>query len=102
MEKELEEIKVINEEILVSKSRSSTLYSKVTEEHAKLEDFQTMKSVGQGSYGKVYLVRNTKQGGDDKLYAMKIIRKDLLIDQKKIQQAYIEKEILNTVRTSLP
>jgi hypothetical protein len=29
---------------------------------------------------------------------MKIIRKDLLIDQKKIQQAYIEKEILNTVR----
>lgn len=28
---------------------------------------------------------------------MKIIRKDLLIDQKKIQQAYIEKEILNTV-----
>lgn len=38
-QEEIEEIKGINEEILVSKSRSSTLYSKVTEEHAKLEDF---------------------------------------------------------------
>lgn len=79
LEKELEEIKGINDEILVSGSRSSTLYSKLTEEHASLDDFQTLKSIGQGSYGKVYLVRNMKQGGD-KLYAMKIIRKDLLID----------------------
>ena len=31
---------------MVSKSSSCTLYSKVTEEHAKLEDFQTIKSVG--------------------------------------------------------
>lgn len=38
-EEEIEEIKGINDEILVSKSRSSTLYSKITEEHAKLEDF---------------------------------------------------------------
>ena len=97
LEKEIEEIKGINEEILVTGSRSSTLYSKLTEEHASLDDFQTLKSIGQGSYGKVYLVRNVKQESD-KLYAMKIIRKDLLIDQKKIQQAYVEKEILNTVR----
>ena len=60
------------------------MYSKVTEEHASLDDFQTIKSVGQGSFGKVYLVRNVRKL-DDKLYAMKIIRKDLLIDQKKIQ-----------------
>jgi|LauGreDrversion4_2_1035121.scaffolds.fasta_scaffold217646_1 hypothetical protein len=52
-EEETEEIKSINEEILVNKSRSSTLYSKVSEEQAKLEDFQTIKIIGQGSYGKV-------------------------------------------------
>lgn len=42
----MEEIKSINDEIMVSKSRSSTLYSKVTEEHASLDDFQSIKSVG--------------------------------------------------------
>ncbi|TNV72827.1 hypothetical protein FGO68_gene15253 [Halteria grandinella] len=89
---------------MVSKSRSSTLYSKLSDlggaaqaqGTTRLEDFQTLKSVGQGSYGKVYLVRNRKETDADKFYAMKIIRKDLLIDQKKIQQAYVEKEILNT------
>ena len=50
---EVEEIKSINEDILISKSRSSTLYSKMSEEHARLEDFETIKIVGQGSYGKV-------------------------------------------------
>lgn len=68
------------------------------QEPAKLEDFKTIRIVGQGSYGKVYLVGNSQHS--DQRYAMKIIRKDLLIDQKKIQQAYIEKEILNTVSKS--
>ena len=72
------------------------MWSKMSDlEPAKLEDFKTIRIVGQGSYGKVYLVSHSKQS--DQRYAMKIIRKDLLIDQKKIQQAYIEKEILYTV-----
>jgi serine/threonine protein kinase len=41
----------------------------------KLEDFKTIRIVGQGSYGKVYLVCHA-----DQKYAMKIIRKDILID----------------------
>jgi hypothetical protein len=46
-EEEIEEIQSINEEILYSKSRSSTLWSKLSEqEPAKLEDFKTIRIVG--------------------------------------------------------
>ena len=77
-EHEFEEIKFINDAIYEAKSRSSTLYSHKSEvEKTKLEDFQTIRIVGKGSYGKVYLVKNQNTGN---LYAMKIIRKDLLID----------------------
>ena len=61
-EQNIEEIKSINEEILYSKSRSSTLYSKMSEEPAKLEDFKTIRIVGQGSYGKVSLLTFTLLG----------------------------------------
>ena len=45
---------------------------------AKLEDFQIKKMIGQGSFGKVYLVaHNTTQD----LYAMKVIRKDTILEQ---------------------
>jgi hypothetical protein len=60
-EQEIEEIQSINEEILYSKSRSSTLWSKLSDlEPAKLEDFKTIRIIGQGSYGKVYLVSHSK------------------------------------------
>ena len=39
-------------------------------------DFQTLKVVGRGSFGKVYLVRKKS---DNKPYAMKILKKDQLI-----------------------
>ena len=39
-------------------------------------DFQTLKVVGRGSFGKVYLVRKKSDG---KAYAMKILKKDQLI-----------------------
>lgn len=43
----------------------------------KLQDFIIMKLIGKGAFGKVYLTqhRTTK-----KLYAMKCIRKDVVID----------------------
>ena len=47
---------------MYSKSRSSTLYSKMSEEPAKLEDFKTIRIVGQGSYGKVSLLKFTLLG----------------------------------------
>ena len=44
----------------------------------KLEDFKIRKVIDKGSFGKVFLVVNQLNG---KLYAMKRINKDILIDK---------------------
>lgn len=104
-----DDINGLSEEIKSSKSRSSTLYSKQSDDQSKdvtvLEDFEIIRIIGSGAYGKVskfennidfqvYLVRHKV---DQRVFAMKSIRKDVLVEQKKIQQAYIEKEVMNTV-----
>jgi serine/threonine protein kinase len=42
-----------------------------------LQDFIIMKMIGKGAFGKVYLVRQRTSG---RIYAMKTIRKDVVID----------------------
>jgi serum/glucocorticoid-regulated kinase 2 len=56
-----------------------------------LEDFKIRKVIDKGSFGKVFLVVNQHNG---KLYAMKRINKDILIDKHQIQNTKNEKEIL--------
>jgi serine/threonine protein kinase len=56
-----------------------------------LESFETISVIGRGTYGKVLLV---KKIGQDELYAMKQIRKDIIskLDQFehiKSERAYI-------------
>lgn len=56
-----------------------------------LDDFKIVKVIDKGSFGKVFLVKNTK---NDKLYAMKRINKDILIEKKQIENTRNEKDIL--------
>jgi len=58
--------------------RSSTIFSRDPSFEAKLEDFAIKKVIGKGAFGKVFMVENTKNPG--KVYAMKAIRKDKIID----------------------
>ncbi len=60
----------------------------------KLEDFQILSVVGRGSFGKVCLVEYKNTG---KLYAMKSIKKDVLIDHDQIENTMLEKKILQSV-----
>ena len=46
---------------------------------AALEEFIIISKLGQGAFGKVYLVHHEKKS---RLYAMKCIRKDLVIENK--------------------
>lgn len=62
-----------SQQILKSKTGQNT--------DTKLTDFRIVKVIDKGSFGKVFLVLNTK---NDKLYAMKRINKDILIDKKQI------------------
>ena len=45
---------------------------------ASLEDFFLLKVIGKGSFGKVFLARHI---ASDKLYAVKVLNKDLIIRQ---------------------
>lgn len=56
-----------------------------------LGDFKIKKVIDKGSFGKVFLVVNKQDG---KIYAMKRINKDILIDKHLIQNAKNEKDIL--------
>jgi serine/threonine protein kinase len=72
--------------LLISRADLSDVDVKCT-----LEDFKIRKMIDKGSFGKVFLVVNKNNG---KLYAMKRINKDILIDKKQIQNTKNEKEIL--------
>lgn len=56
-----------------------------------LEDFKIKKVIDKGSFGKVFLVVNIKDG---KEYAMKRINKDVLIEKGQIINTRTEKDIL--------
>ena len=51
--------------------------------------------LGRGSFGKVLLVQNVL---DNKLYAMKIIRKDIIAKKDQYIHVMLEKEILCKVQ----
>ena len=62
---------------------------------AKLEDFKIKKMIGKGTFGKVYLVELSTRPGQ--LYAMKCIRKDIIIENEQMDNIQLEKDILYTI-----
>jgi hypothetical protein len=77
---------VNNEKIIFTNSKSKKGSDKVG-----LSDFKVLKVLGLGSFSKVYLVEHIKSG---EFYAMKILKKDLLIEEDQIQNTLLEKKIL--------
>ncbi|CXJ28669.1 rac-beta serine/threonine protein kinase, putative [Plasmodium berghei] len=60
----------------------------------KPDNFNFLKVIGKGSYGKVLLVKHTQS---NKLYAMKILKKDNIISQNQFEHTKVEKNILKCV-----
>lgn len=59
-------------------------------------DFERLKVLGEGTYGKVLLVREKRSG---RLFAQKQLKKaSMIIEQKKILQTKTERDILESVR----
>ena len=53
-----------------------------------------MKIVGKGTFGKVFQVLHTKT---NHIYAMKCIRKDVVLENDSMQSLKLEKEILYNI-----
>jgi len=56
-----------------------------------LQDFIIKSVIGRGSFGKVFLVQHKSDG---KVYAMKSLRKDVILDFDQVESTLLEKKIL--------
>lgn len=66
----------------------------ITNNKLSIEDFSTIKVVGKGSYGKVLLVRKNE---DQKVYAMKILKKKQMIKRNQVEHIKTERRILELI-----
>ena len=69
----------MNEEMMTSVAKSVYIRNEENAENevATLSDFEVKKVLGRGSFGKVCLVQKKQTG---KVYAMKSLRKDRILD----------------------
>ena len=58
------------------------------EDKVTLEDFVIKKVIDKGSFGKVFLVENQKNG---KVYAMKRLNKDVILQKNQVENIKVEK-----------
>ncbi len=58
-------------------------------------DFNLLKVIGRGSFGKVMLV--TRKGAEDRVFAMKVLVKAAIIERNQVEHTIAEREILETI-----
>jgi serum/glucocorticoid-regulated kinase 2 len=66
-----------------------------TVERLSIEDFTLLKVLGRGAFGKVMLVRKKDSG---KVYAMKILKKTMVVAKKQIEHTLAERKVLEAFR----
>ena len=76
---------------LTTQSSSSLPAHKKQKQIVTLDDFQPLQLIGKGTYGKVVLVRYLN---NNKIYAMKILKKEEIIKQNQVKHAKIERLLL--------
>lgn len=63
-------------------------------QRVSIEDFEILKVVGQGAFAKVYQVRKK---GTSEIYAMKVMRKDKIMEKNHAEYMKAEREILTKI-----
>jgi len=68
-------------------------------ERLDISDFDLLKVVGKGAFGKVMLVKKKKAGqGAGRVYAMKVLNKDSVVKKGQIEHTMSERAILCQIR----
>lgn len=83
-----------DDELDLGRLKSETIQASTTKDTSsiKISDFKIHKVLGRGSFGKVLLVEWIK---DNKLQAMKCLKKDMIIERKNMERTKAEKDIMN-------
>lgn len=71
-------------------------WAKNAKSTAKLSDFEIIKTLGQGTFGKVLLVRHLKN--EKSYYAMKVMPRRGIIRDNHLEQVIMEKRIIQAVK----
>ncbi|TDZ26742.1 Serine/threonine-protein kinase SCH9 [Colletotrichum orbiculare MAFF 240422] len=72
------------------------LYQRTERKHFGPEDFQILKLIGKGTFGQVYQVRKKDT---ERIYAMKVLSKKVIVQKKEVAHTVGERNIL--VRTAM-
>lgn len=73
----------------VMSKRKATIKKELRD--VKMEDFKLLLVLGRGAFGKVFLA---ELGQNKELYAIKSIRKDILIEMDQVESTLLEKDIM--------
>lgn len=80
---------------IASNQREMALLENISNKAFKLEEFNIIKTIGKGSFGKVLLVYNKQV---DKYFAMKILKKEFIKQKQQIDHTKAERIILEKIK----
>ncbi|CAF4125927.1 unnamed protein product [Rotaria sp. Silwood2] len=84
----------VKEFLAKAKDEFQVKYDKPSQNTAKLEDFECIRTIGKGSFGRVMLVKHISNGN---FYAMKILEKQKVLNYRQIEHTLHEKRILQAI-----
>lgn len=83
---------------LFGRSQSTSNKNDKQEDKLTVNDFDLLKIVGKGAFGKVMLVRKKEGIDEGKVYAMKVLKKEAIAAKGQIENTKSERDILFEVR----
>ncbi|KAG0373849.1 hypothetical protein BGX24_011167 [Mortierella sp. AD032] len=79
------------EQDVTGEIRVTIKYQAIESRHLSTSDFDILRVLGVGSFGKVYQVRKKDTG---RIYAMKVLVKKQVIEQKQVEHTIAERNVL--------
>ena len=84
----------IDSGLLLDETRASDGGGAAATRKLSPDDFEILKLVGQGAFGKVFQVKKRDSGN---IYAMKVMKKDRILEKDQVEYTRAERDILTAV-----